>query len=754
MAGTPQPIVARPTYGHLHEALDSLVEPPPYVENYHSTLNRWMEIFGYNAGSPLGGEWSDNFADARVEYEVARRAVRRIGDKPLGNGTIQTELSRLPLILDVAKALMKPAARGETFAERFRNAMEDAGLSYPELGELVSMSHKTLYNWSIGVVPSTPASRAKVPAIEAALGLPRGALGLPELALKSHHHPDRVRPEVTAFGRAILSGIAEKNWTVADLARESGVPDWQLRTWVRPGGSIPTGVRRTDFVSKIAAALGIRDSKLRESLTPEYLSQQTYSLDLAAATRLQAEWSLFYVYKTRQSQSDASRRPIGFWRETTIPDGNGGRSVSCPTADVTLAVVLQFGGWLAEHAPSHLRVAPRDFSLLDFARFEALEQFVEWRARRKAASVIAGEDKPTAVYTRSHLMTLTLAASLLRRRHGYLWQAFESGTVNLKTIAERGICRGSGGGEPTLDEWRNHCVTVFDKVEDWAAHLETVGLISERNAHDPIQKILDEDLPLSFLQDLADVLRADVQRQIERCTALASTPHSECTGKLDAAIIELATMRRDLLFISLISHIPLRLNQWKKLTYTGDDKGHLRRVRPGKYDATIRYEVSIPQKTLKSPNLNEGPYEAPVPADLTELLETHLLVDRPLLSGGTVATCSYVFRPSDVKDSVPPVTTPMKGLSSRLSFWSRQYLAALVPKGFGSHAVRHILAVHFVKNYDAPLCYEMASRLLGNTPEEVRRRYGKLKSAETNTKAQELIQAEFEKIRVARQDGE
>lgn len=144
-------------------------------------------------------------------------------------------------------------------------------------------------------------------------------------------------------------------------------------------------------------------------------------------------------------------------------------------------------------------------------------------------------------------------------------------------------------------------------------------------------------------------------------------------------------------------------------------------------------------------------YRADLDPALTPIADEYLTIHRPLLAGA--GCCDLVFRPSIGK--APPDYTRPIGEYTILTNRTRRFLPMLAPRGFSSHAFRHIIATHLVKNYDDGV--RRAAIALHNTEETIRTSYQHLISEDLTRAAHKAISEELaradRKLRGEREDN-
>ena len=181
---------------------------------------------------------------------------------------------------------------------------------------------------------------------------------------------------------------------------------------------------------------------------------------------------------------------------------------------------------------------------------------------------------------------------------------------------------------------------------------------------------------------------------------------------------------RDRLLVELLTSNPLRVNNIALLTWRQDNSGQLYQGSGGKWF------IRIPPDGFKNTlGAAKAEYNVPVNSDVVPTLEKYLRHWRRRLNNDT-ADLDYVFLPMRAADSTSKVTRSWRteSISTTLSTLTHRYIPELAPYGFRAHGFRHIVATDWIKNHEEG--YEMAARILHNTPAVVRLHYSWVKTGE------------------------
>jgi integrase len=176
---------------------------------------------------------------------------------------------------------------------------------------------------------------------------------------------------------------------------------------------------------------------------------------------------------------------------------------------------------------------------------------------------------------------------------------------------------------------------------------------------------------------------------------------------------------------------PLRIKHFALMTYSPDNTGNLYRAEEGwrlRYPTDFFKNRQFLKKVRKKRAKKAPDYDAALPASLWSDIEEYLFVHRSHLIGADA--CDYVFRPArtpHTKKDKSSVGDPIKihSLSALLKEHTRWYLKC---PGFGPHAFRHIIATEYIKNHLNG--YEVAAKILHESPEMVRERYAHLEHSD------------------------
>lgn len=254
-------------------------------------------------------------------------------------------------------------------------------------------------------------------------------------------------------------------------------------------------------------------------------------------------------------------------------------------------------------------------------------------------------------------------------------------------------------------------------IDEWLEDLAESGLIRQTRDYRHIQAILDLDRPIDVLRLLLERMEADYQLRLPYMSPIAR-----------------ALMTRDLLFVSMLFRNPLRRKHWFEMTWNREGTGQLRKRADGDY------ELLIPKRRFKAlADFRDEDYLARVDPHLTRLADYYLEECRPLLVGA--GKCDFVFRPVHSRSGDSHVQ-PMRN-EAWLATIVVRYIPEYAPRGFSPHAVRHIIAMHLVRNLDDGI--DRAADAMHNTRKMILKTYGHLRGRDLTAKAQRIIWNEYDR---------
>jgi lambda repressor-like predicted transcriptional regulator/integrase len=679
-AGMPagEPIIQPPTYGHL---LDEIARRGGADEkNLKAQLRSWMRVFGFDADDAVGDELGAVFD---VYLGNFRSALRREGK---AESTISPYLSRISKLRTIVSGLLSVSTTDRTFAQVLDAAIRAKGVTVAKVARTAGVSPAAIRHWRTGKCIPNADSQPKLPAVERLLGLPAGTLtGLLPTARPVSRGTGR-------FATQLRAALQNAGFSMSRAAREVGVSCMTLSGWC--DSAVPVGHHREVSIPRLEVVLGLQPGHLSGLLPPVPGIALPYARDLT--TQQQLEWDRLFRHKTCVEEPDPDRRPGTYWRVKS--DG------SCGSSNLFHAETTRYYGFLAlppDLADSRNSGCGRDheqLSLIDFARWDQVHGFVEFRARRTA-------------YNQQTRTFICFVMSLLRALTGYLWQGRGFDWRSFPKDKLEGPALESAA-EITIERWRQHCELLHAKLEQWLKHLKSNGIIKRSRTYDHIAPILKAQHPVDYLVRLESEMKADLQARWSRLTCVLR-----------------AKSVRDLLLVSMMIRNPLREAHWEMMTWQENDpRSHLFKMRDGNYG--LRYSREDFKAFAGS---RDEDYEARIDPELTPLIGEYLSVHRRHLIG---ADCSdYVFRPShSVKGRQPHERFSIYSLFVTLT---RRHLGEALTRGFGPHGVRHVIATELVKNEDEGI--QLAADALHNTPKMIEMHYGHLRSIDRTNRARRIV---------------
>jgi hypothetical protein len=501
-------------------------------------------------------------------------------------------------------------------------------------------------------------------------------------------------PFAAAVSKLVECCIAPdgKRVPVKTIALQSGVPLATLRRWI--GGARPKGRNVPSHIKRLEHFFGVVPGALWTVLTGdvmpggtstaapgnEYrarlsqLSRDPYYLKPAQTTaELRNEWGEFVEYKTQlfsrsifADGADAGARKL--WRlhppgsrcvgEHNWIDFRNGRF--CPSARRCFEFVAAYLGWLSR-SPDVGGAGMDQYACqtLGFLTdVDLLTRYLEWRIDRSGGVICGSVDA-----------TLKFAAMITHPKTGFLRRSRQFGPKV---------------GVESADEWSARC----DRVYTWSRATQkkiAEKLRMSRDPFEPIKAIVALRHPLSAVADAIQRMRA---------------------SPVDTGGRSEAIWHRDILLVALLASNPIRARNLKELTWRADNTGDLRQ------DSDGAWRIVIARHRLKNSTgaARDADYSCKVQKPVWTYIERYLREYRSLLGG---ASSDLVF----VCPSGRP--GPWEGLNRRFFWITRRYFVGT--PGFGTHAMRHIVATAIIKKSGSIV---RAAKALHDRPETVEKHYG------------------------------
>jgi hypothetical protein len=535
------------------------------------------------------------------------------------------------------------------------------------------------------------------------------------------------------FTDALACLVRNLGKSVLRVATEADVPDKTLAKWLK--GTTPTrpslpsverledilNVSRGTLTGRLTHLVIIRrDGPLPTGSTPyrahqKLMVEATYRLK-SLPLGFQAEFDdlvRFYTDEVWLEIHNLQRNSE--WR--IDPDGK------IPAADKVYGDLLGFGGYLtlpADGMSSWLRgrnMSPASLSLADMGDADQVLGWAEFKRLRSYSQS----------YNTGTTTLLSLSAALLRKDTGFLRQQPDYGARLPNPVPPQ--------------EWDDWCEKNRQKI------LKFVTTIKKSKNH-PLSMTRD---PFAGVREFIEDMEHPISVLIEMAENMKQlTPLLEKGNP-----VALAVHVRDICFAELITSYPLRVKNFSRM------KSRLcppdEPAAPDKLDADGMNLYRRPDGSLwiryKSGEMKNGKaVDVPVAKSVVRTLEDYLFVHRPVLLRATKAAINkrrakfgmapltaeeelaidqspYVFLPGPQGinvmshealsgyTGVAPISE--KYLSVRMFTMSRRFIPNC--KGFGAHAVRHLVASKYIKNH--PNGWAAAAAALNDTEATVRKHY-------------------------------
>lgn len=502
-----------------------------------------------------------------------------------------------------------------------------------------------------------------------------------------------------------LQDIVAKGVTRKGLARSSGVPLATLKRWLE--GALPNAAS-IKYVPRLEGMLGLHAGTLvdlipgaapaSKKVAPESAPRIPYRERLALASktpylvkdpmpRLRQEWKDLLHHKVGglaapellsddtwdDCAGEIQRSRSSRWRTRAAVASelrparwhatHEGRY--CPTAAIQWGMVAQFTGWLmldkAEGGQG--MAADKAQTLANLARLTLVDAYVKWRVER------AGGHAHTGI-----TVFLKMVGALCNPRTGYLTQS--------------GRLFASETDAGTDEAWRNRCTLAYK-----AARLSQDKLANRtsqsRNAKEPIQAALDLVNPLDAIADM--VTRMTVAKPFTK-------------GSREAI------WARDRLFVKLLASNPLRIWNFRLMSYRADNTAHLRQ------DSHGAWFIYVPKHELKNENgaAKDRDYHMPVRQEVWCDIEEYLKHYRPMLMKSPSERVFIAERTGREFSET--------GMSRRFAALTKKYLHGC--PGVGPQAMRHLVATSILKA--SPNDWTTAAWALHDREDTVRKNYAHL----------------------------
>lgn len=369
------------------------------------------------------------------------------------------------------------------------------------------------------------------------------------------------------------------------------------------------------------------------------------------------EWRDYAKYKT-DDVPELKRQDKGVWR---VKKGN-----ICPTRDIARNDI---GGYYAFLIAAGL-VKKEDVSFACFSVRSLVDAYIADKRERRGGEKTSGDSPlPMRVAEYNHEET------------GWITQ--NEATFRAKV---------QGFNVTPIQNWKEHCKSV----KDYAKGIKKVAMNSPKSRdNEPIENILSAQNPIEYLFELNQGMRV----------------HVSWRRRMGASGETLAVLIRNQLLLQMLSVNPLRINNYRMMTYRKDNRGNLYQ-RPDKTWA-LRFN---PEDFKNQKGAADRPYDTAITIEDPSLFDEYLSV-RHHLKGSKGNDRVFVTPESDVVQFNPLIT----GLT-------RAILSSVTKQGFGPHAFRHIIATGYIKTH--PNGYQVVAGILHDRLTTVLNEYAHLQSAD------------------------
>jgi integrase len=247
-----------------------------------------------------------------------------------------------------------------------------------------------------------------------------------------------------------------------------------------------------------------------------------------------------------------------------------------------------------------------------------------------------------------------------------------------------------------VTQWNQWCDDQLAQLNHDLKELKKGGkFVQTRDPFIPIKEFIERDHPLTVMIELAQSI----------AEYLRSHPMLKPSARL--------ATERTLFLVELLTEQPLRLKMLYIMTYLDDNTGNLYRRANGSW------ALRFPKEAFKNERgAAQKPYDVPFSEYLSARINDYLLriLTKIPNRGDRVFPC------------VKPVKKGTRTRSTSLEHAFRNATRRFVKgcKGFGPHAVRHIVATDYIKNNESG--WQTAADVLHDTIETIRKAYAFLRA--------------------------
>lgn len=493
------------------------------------------------------------------------------------------------------------------------------------------------------------------------------------------------KPLLRQFNLALKQALIDAGMSQASLIDEAKISKSTLAKWLK--GAQPN-TSTTPCIHRVEMALGLERESLTHLITEdgngnrthplrkiEYrerlseLINKPYRLKIEQISpNLAQEWQEYFDYKISE-HTDLKRSKRGMWRLKPIKNNAKICKYACKgssgsaTANIMFYQMLNFLGFLC------LSKSEGGYGL-----HIAEVQTMGWYAHPAAVNAFLEfiKDRSDGIKHRTHQRIASHVISLTSLETGYLWQKPNL----LNKIPAHLIPR-------STPDWYSMCSKSSEIARAW----KNVSVEKSRRPEEPIAPLLALPTPVE------PILRA-----IRHLDAKAA-------GMPSGGVVQ-ATLKRDALLLAFLISNPLRVLNFKIMTWSQDSSKHLYKTADQQY--RLRFDGSE-MKTKKS-------YDVRIAGWLVTRLEEYLEEYRDVLLQDRKS--DYLFLSSNKKTI---------GKWNDMDRHIYKLTQSLIPEtlGFGPHAFRHIVATDWLRRY--PNDFITVASLLNDSLETVISNYSHLK---------------------------
>ena len=487
-----------------------------------------------------------------------------------------------------------------------------------------------------------------------------------------------------SFNVALRDSLVASNMSQAAFINKTGISKSVLSKWLsgaQPNKRSITAIHRAE--NELRLERGQLSNLVREHYKPistNFKGEIAFRTRLAEAQKkpfklnpdeiseeLQKEWTDFFRYKTSELPS-FNRSDNAIWRLKQIKKCSRVNPMACihdqasPTAAMMWGTIVCFLGFL--RLPTNLEgyglPLPEVQTIAWFANPDAVNAYLEFIRRRSDGKRHGG-----------HKRICGEILCLLRPDFGYLAQQPHFMDKLKKSLI------------PSNMTWQAMCAKTSKLATSWKGKSKD----KSRSTEEPIAALLALPYPLT------PVFRAIKQLDMDA----AAMP--------SGGIVQ-ARLKRDALILSFLISNPLRVLNFKIMTWLPNNTGNL--YKDGDKSWRLRFDSS----DIKT----DGPYDVKIAGWLVNQLEAYIEEYRHTILNSNHSNYLFVTSNEDQTEMWDELDAHIRHLTKRL-----------IPEthSFGAHAFRHLVATDWLtKN---PNDFLTVAELLNDRIETVIKHYAHLK---------------------------